>query len=83
MADKRTMIKADHVCDATGKYCADLTPALKSAPRGLASGQTIEVRTDDATARADVPAWARLTGNELLQVIEENDTDTTFIIKVK
>jgi TusA-related sulfurtransferase len=83
MTGEESTIKADHQLDAAGKYCADLTPAIKAAMRDLASGETLEVRTDDASARVDVPAWSRLTGHQLVQVIEDDDTHTTFILKAK
>ena len=83
MTEEEPAIKADHQLDASGKYCADLTPAIKAAMRDLARGETIEVRTDDASARVDVPAWSRLTGHQLVTMTEEDDTHTTFILKAK
>jgi tRNA 2-thiouridine synthesizing protein A len=83
MSEENPPIEADHEFDASGKYCADLTPAIKAAMRDLASGETIAVHCDDATARTDVPAWSRLTGHRLLQTIEQDDTRTTFILERK
>ena len=34
----------------------------------LGIGDTVEVRTDDPGAVADFPAWAKTSGNELLQI---------------
>lgn len=54
-----------------GSACALLTPAIKAKLRELAAGQTLEVRVNDPTARADIQAWTRLAGHELLGLMEE------------
>jgi TusA-related sulfurtransferase len=55
----------------TGSTCALLTPAIKSKLREMQSGQVLEVRVDDPTAKGDIEAWSRLSGNALLKVIDE------------
>jgi TusA-related sulfurtransferase len=61
--------------------CAVLTPAIKANLLELETGQTLLVRTDDPTARLDVPAWCKLTGNVLQTVAEEDDGVVDFFIK--
>ena len=74
---------ADAVLDAPGSSCAILTPLIRARIRELASGQVLEVRSDDAAARAGVPAWSRLTGNELLATVEEDPDRTRFYLRRK
>src|SRR6476469_6053299 len=47
-----------------GFTCATLTPTIKSRLKELEGGQVLEVRVDDPSARLDVPAWSRMSGNE-------------------
>jgi TusA-related sulfurtransferase len=56
---------------AQGAMCAVLTPAIKATLREMAGGQTLEIRVDDPTARDDIASWCRLSGHEMLAVIEE------------
>ncbi len=41
-----------------GSTCAILTPAIKSKLREMNSGQVLEVRVDDPSARGDIEACA-------------------------
>jgi TusA-related sulfurtransferase len=63
--------------------CANLTPAIKARLTALASGQILEVRSDDPAAREGVPAWSRLTGNPLIATAEDDATQTRFFIRHK
>ena len=56
---------------AAGSVCALLTPAIKAQLREMAPGQVLEVRVQDMTARDDIAAWCRLSGHELLALVEE------------
>ncbi len=83
MADIENRPEADEVLDAPGQACATLTPMIKARIRGLPSGHVLEVRTDDPAAREGVPAWGRLTGNELLAAVEEDAQRTRFYLRKK
>jgi len=71
------------VLEVPGQSCAIVTPMIRERIRGLDSGDVLEVRTDDPAAREGVPAWSRLTGNELIQTVEEDAERTRFLIKKK
>jgi arsenite methyltransferase len=73
--------RADAVVDAYGQLCGTIEPAMKAAMRGLSSGQVLEVRVDDVTARLGVPAWSRLAGHELFTTIEDDDRRTRFFLR--
>ncbi len=80
MVDRETLPPADATLDAAGASCATLTPLIRAKIRDLAGGAVLEVRTDDPSARVDVPAWSRLTGNELLATVEEDAAHTRFFL---
>lgn len=83
MANPETPPAADATLDAAGASCATLTPLIRAKLRELAGGAVLEVRTDDPSARVDVPAWSRLTGNELLAAVEEDAAHTRFFVRKK
>ncbi len=66
-----------------GSTCAVLTPAIKSKLREMSTGQVLEVRVDDPSARGDIEAWCRLSGNTLLKVIDGEDRSLRFFVKKK
>jgi TusA-related sulfurtransferase len=83
MAPESATPRADGVLDATGATCATSTPLVKAKIRELASGDVLEVRSDDPAAREGMPAWSRLTGNELLAVVVEDTDCTRFYLRKK
>lgn len=75
--------KAEAVLDAPGTACAYLTPLIKEHLAPLASGEVLEVLSDDPSAREGVPAWSRLTGNELLASVTDGKRNTRFFLRKK
>jgi TusA-related sulfurtransferase len=74
----------DTSSEAQGSTCSVLTPAIKARLREMASGQVLRVQVDDTTARGDIQAWCRLSGNELLAVMAaESGQGMSFFIKKK
>jgi tRNA 2-thiouridine synthesizing protein A len=71
------------VLDAPGASCAYLTPLIKERLALLASGEVLEVQADDPAAREGVPAWSRLTGNELVASVEGRAGRTRFFLRKK
>lgn len=74
--------QADATLTVTGVSCAILTPRIREELAALQSGEVLEVRADDPSAREGVPAWSRLTGNELIASVED-ERDTRFFIRKK
>lgn len=60
------------VVDATGMACPMPIIMLAKAARSVEPGTTLTVLATDVAARYDVPAWARMTGNEF---VGESETD--------
>lgn len=65
-------MKTDATLDCLGFYCPMPIMRTKEKLDELASGQVLEVLADDQGVKADMPAWCRRTGNELLGVEEDN-----------
>jgi tRNA 2-thiouridine synthesizing protein A len=73
-------MKADATLDCMGFYCPMPIMKTKEKLDGLAPGQVLEVLADDQGVKADMPAWCRRTGNELLGV-EENDGQIRLLVR--
>ncbi len=58
--------------DARGKSCPIPIIMLAKAARDQAPGAELTVLATDVAARYDVPAWARMTGNDF---VGESETD--------
>lgn len=61
------------VVDSRGSFCPGPITDLFRAYRLSSVGDTIELLATDPAARGDVEAWARKSGNELIEVIQEKD----------
>jgi TusA-related sulfurtransferase len=71
------------ILDGAGSACVDLTPRIKQAITPMQPGEILEVTSDDPAAREGVPAWSRLTGHELVQVVADDERNTRLFIKRK
>jgi len=76
-------MKKDKELKASGLACINLTPEIKKAMKEMHGTQIIEVYSDDPASRLGIPAWCRLTGNNLVEVKEINSTETLFYIQKK
>ena len=63
-----TELKPDDTLDCIGLYCTVPVIKAKEAIDRLAPGQVLEMLADDPAARADMKAWAKRTGHDLLSV---------------
>ena len=66
MTDASTVPEPDVRMDLVGQACATLTPLIATRMRELASGQVLEIVSDDPTARSGLASWSRLTGNPIV-----------------
>jgi tRNA 2-thiouridine synthesizing protein A len=66
-----------------GAACALLTPEIRARLRQMEPGQVLEVRVNDPTARLDVEAWCKLSGNPLLAMVEEPPNTLRFFLRKK
>lgn len=59
-------IKPDAVLDMGSKGCGELVLSIMLKMKAVEGGQILEVHALDIGARNDIPAWCRMTKNELL-----------------
>ena len=58
--------------DARGQSCPGPLVSLARALRDAERGDLLELLATDPGSRSDVPSWASLTGNELLDATAED-----------
>jgi TusA-related sulfurtransferase len=74
-------IPPDFVLDARGHRCPlPVLQATRAAAR-LPRGALLQVISDCPGAHADLQAWARQTGRELLEVTEDGDGGQAYLLR--
>ena len=68
--------------DARGQSCPGPLVGLARALKGAQRGDLLELLATDPGSRSDVPSWAALTGNELLEAGEQDDHFRYVVRKV-
>ena len=58
--------------DARGQSCPGPLVTLHRALKDVRQGDLLELLCTDPGARSDVPSWAKLSGNELVEATEED-----------
>ncbi|CAH0303202.1 sulfurtransferase TusA family protein [Peribacillus simplex] len=66
-------MNSDKVLDAKGLACPMPIVKTKKAMNDLQTGQVLEIHVTDKGAKADLTAWSRSGGHELVEMAEEND----------
>jgi tRNA 2-thiouridine synthesizing protein A len=66
--------------DARGQSCPGPLVTLHKALEGARRGDLLELLATDPGARSDVPSWAKLSGNELVDSTE-SDGLLRFVIR--
>jgi tRNA 2-thiouridine synthesizing protein A len=56
--------------DAKGQSCPGPLVSLAKALKGAKTGDLFELLATDPGSKSDVPSWAELSGNELLESAE-------------
>ena len=79
MVDSGSTNRAHQILDCIGLYCP--LPILKARQEidKLALGEVLEVWADDPAAEEDLKAWAKQTGQKILE-IEKTDEGMRFLI---
>lgn len=71
----------EHTLDARGKACPMPIVLIFKAMKQLAYDDTLVVTADDLAFGADVRAWCRKTGNELVSIDQLEDGITRVTIR--
>ena len=72
-------MKADRSLDCIGLYCPMPVINTRREMDKLAIGEILEVLADDPAAEEDLKAWAKRTGQKILE-IEKTDEGMKFLI---
>jgi len=64
-------VEQHKVIDSRGSFCPGPITDLFKAYRSSQVGDIIELLATDPAAKPDVTAWAQKSGNQLLDVVEE------------
>ena len=83
MTDGSSTPAPDVRMNLVGQACATLTPLIASRMRELASGQVLEIISDDPTARSGLASWSRLTGNPIVATVEDGRGRTRYYLRRK
>lgn len=67
--------------DARGQSCPGPLVSLARALKEAAPGDLLELLATDPGSRSDVPSWASISGNELLESDEREDGSFSYVIR--
>lgn len=62
------MVAPDRRLDCVGLFCPMPILKTREALKPMASGEILEMLSDDPASEADMKSWSSRTGHELLQV---------------
>jgi tRNA 2-thiouridine synthesizing protein A len=68
--------------DARGQSCPGPLVSLARALKQARTGDLLELLATDPGSRSDVPSWATISGNQLLEATEEDGAFRYVIRKV-
>ena len=80
MTDSSSPKRGNQILDCIGLYCPMPVIRTKQEIDKLAIGETLEVLADDPAAEEDLKAWAKRTGQKILE-IEKTTEGLRFLIK--
>ena len=72
-------IKADKVMDLKGLPCPIPIVKVSKGIKEVELGQVIEAISTDPGALADFPAWAKTSGNEILETVQDDGVIKFYI----
>lgn len=67
--------------DARGQSCPGPLVSLAKALKDAEAGDLLELLATDPGSRSDVPSWATISGNELLEAGETEDGEFRYLIR--
>ncbi len=77
------ILEADRTLDCKGMLCPMPVVKLSKEIKTMQVGQVLKLIATDKGAPADMQAWSRQTGNELLDSHEENGQFIFFFRRTK
>ena len=74
-------MNADKVLDAKGLACPMPVVRARKVMKEMATGEVLEIQATDKGSVADLAAWSKSGGHELMEQTEEAGVFTFFIKK--
>ena len=74
-------VTATTVLDLKGLLCPLPVVRISQAIKKVQVGEVIEAIATDPGVLADIPAWARSSGNELLSIEKTNGKEIRFVVR--
>lgn len=68
------------IVDARGQSCPGPLVSLAKALKEASSGDLLELLATDPGSRSDIPSWAEISGNELLES-SEADGEYRYLVR--
>ncbi|MFQ5456560.1 MAG: sulfurtransferase TusA family protein [Nitrospirota bacterium] len=81
--EEREEIKVDARLDAIGLYCPMPIILTTKKLKELKVGDILEITADDEGVKKDIPQWCKQTGNEFIQIEEDEGIFKVIIRKLK
>ncbi len=75
------METADQTLDCKSLNCPIPVLQTKKAIDGMSAGQVLEMISTDPGSKNDITAWAKRTGNELMESVEEGGVFKFYVKK--
>ena len=83
MVDSRSPKQAHQILDCIGLYCPMPVVKTRQEMDKLAIGEILEVLADDPAAEEDLKAWAKRTGQKILEIEKTGEGMRFLILKEK
>ena len=80
-SDERYGGDVNHTVDARNFSCPVPIMNSKKAIMKLKTGQILEILTTDPGSKSDIPAWAKVTGKELVSMEDVGPKEFRFIVR--
>jgi len=76
-------IEVANTTDARGSACPGPLLEAKKGMGKVKVGEVLEIYSNDAGTRVDIPAWSKKVGHEYLGMLEADGYDKLFIRRKK
>ncbi|QGA54094.1 response regulator SirA [Sulfolobus sp. E5-1-F] len=76
-------IKIAKTLDARGMYCPGPVLETAKAIKQINVGEVLEILATDPAAKPDIEAWARRTGNQILDIQQQGGVTRILIKRMK
>ena len=81
MVDSGSINRASVILDCIGLYCPAPILQTRQEMDKLAVGEILEVLADDPAAEEDLKAWAKRTGQKILEIERTDEGMRVLILK--